>query len=164
TGGDAPLVDLYSVELGVTGFELDLFGRVRNLSQAELQRYFATEEARRSAQLALVAEVATAYFTLAADRDQLQTAQRTLENHGEAFRLTEQRHALGAVSGLDVAQARTAVESARADVAFYRGLVAQDINALGLLAGSALDARLLPDSLEPLAGGVAAVPAGLPSE
>jgi len=164
TGGDAPVTDTYSANLGITEFELDLFGRVRNLSDAALQRYFAQEEARRSAQLTLIAEVASVYLTLAADQGQLQVAQSTLKTREENYALTRKRYEFGAVSALDLSQARTQVEAARADAARYAGLVAQDTNALNLLVGAPVGAELLPAAFDEPVTGIAALPAGLPSE
>jgi multidrug efflux system outer membrane protein len=165
TGGDLVRVtDTYNVGLGITQFELDAFGRVRSLSQAALQRYFAEEEARRSAQLSLVAEVANVYLTLAADKDQLRLAEATLRTREEAHRLTEKRHEFGAVSALDVNQSRTLVEGARADMARFAGQVARDENALTLLVGAQVAPSLLPASLDDQVTGLDALPAGLPSE
>ena len=160
----SPLNGRYSVELGIADFELDLFGRVRSLSNAALQRYFAQAEARRSAQLSLIAEVANVYLTLAADRELLKIAQQTLKAHKESYALTEKRHALGAVSALDLHQARTLIETARADTARFAGLVAQDINALSLLVGAPVEAALLPDGVDAQVTGLGALPADLPSE
>lgn len=165
SGGDnQPVTDAYTAGLGITNFELDLFGRVRSLSQSALQRYFAEEEARRSAQLSLIGEVANAYLTLAADRELLSVSEATLKNQQSAFDLTEKRRELGAVSGLEVSQARTQVEQARADAARYAGQVAQDINALNLLVGEPVDPALLPQRLTDEVSGVGALPSGLPSE
>lgn len=161
---DTPVIEFYSAQLGITDFELDLFGRVRDLSEAELQRYFATEEARRSAQLTLVSEVATAYLTLGADLAQQRIARETLASHEATLELTEQRYALGAASELEVSQSRTAVETARADVSRFAGAVAQDTNALRVLTGAGIDPGLLPTDFEPLGGDVIPVPADLPSE
>ena len=111
SGGDAlRTTEAFSVGLGVTEFELDLFGRVRNLSQSALETYFSQEEAR-SAQLSLIAEVANAYLTLAADREQLRLALATLQTREQSHALTEKRHELGAISALDVSQSRTQVEA-----------------------------------------------------
>lgn len=163
--GDAPqTTPTYSAGLGVAAFELDLFGRVRNLSQAALQQYFSQEEARRSAQLSLVAEIANAYLTLGADQELQRVAQATLANRQQALGLSEQRHKLGAVSALDLSQAQTALETARSDVARYAGQVAQDVNALALLVGAPVEAALLPSGLELQVSGLAALPAGLPAE
>ena len=165
SGGDnLDVSESYSASAGIAGFELDLFGRVHNLSQAALQRYFATDEARRSAQLALIAEVANTWLTLAADRELLSIAQATLASQEASFKLTEQRHDLGAVSGLDVSQARTVVETARSDVARFEGQVAQDRNALVLLVGGPVEPSLLPDAFTPQVSGLTSLPAGLPSE
>ena len=164
-GGDGVRVtDEYTAGIGVTGFELDLFGRVRNLSEAALQRYFAEEEARRSAQLSLIAQVAITYLTLAADHDQMRLAQATLKTREESHALTEKRHELGAVSALDVNQSRTQVEGARADLSRYAGQVAQDFNALNLLVGGPIDASLLPTGFDEQVTGLEALPAELPSE
>jgi outer membrane protein, multidrug efflux system len=153
----------YQVGVGVSSFELDLFGRVRSLTHAALEQYLAQEQARRSAQLSLIAQIADAYLTLASDRELQRLAQDTLKSQEDSFRLTQQRHSIGAVSGLDLAQAQTTVESARADAARYEGNVAQDIDALTLLVGAPVDAELLPQEFEANTLGVNALPAGLPS-
>lgn len=156
--------ETYSASIGVTQYELDLFGRVRNLNDAALQRYFAQDEARRSAQLSLIAEVANVYLTLAADREQLRLARATLETRERSYEITQKRHELGAISGLDLSQARTLVEGARAEAARYAGQVALDENALTLLVGATVAPELLPDSFSDPVSGLAALPAGLPSE
>lgn len=161
--GNAGVRDVYAAGIGAE-FEIDLFGRVRSLSESALRQYFAREESRRAAQLTLIAEVANAYATLAADRESLRVTRATLKSHEAAYRLTERRHEFGAVSGLDLSQARTTVESARANEARFTGQVAQDINALVLLVGAPLEPALLPDELGAPLSGIAAVPAGLPSE
>lgn len=165
-GGPGSLLpDAYTVRVGILDFELDFFGRVRDLSHAALQQYLAQTETRQTAQLILIAEVANAWLQLAGDRALLGVAQETLTNQEDEFRLTEQRHALGAVSGLDLAQARTTVEAARADAARFAGQVASDVNALNLLTAT-------PGAVPPSAAdfdlgsifGVPALPAGMPSE
>lgn len=156
--------NLVTAGASLSAFELDLFGRVRNLSQAALESYFAQEESRRSAQLSLIAEVANAYLTLAADRELLGVAQATLKTQEDSYRLTEKRRELGAVSGLDLSQARTAVETARADAASFAGQVAQDINALNLLVGETVDPALLPQDFASSVSGLSALPPGLPSD
>lgn len=163
-GGDVPVSDTYSAGIGLAAFELGLFGRVRNLSQAALERYFATEEARRSAQLSLIAEVANVYLTLAADQELLRIAQATLQTHEDSYALTRQRHEYGAVSGLELSQTRTQIEAARADTARFAGQVAQDTNALTLLVGAAVEPDLLPTDVDDRVTGLRALPAGLPSD
>jgi len=164
-GGDnRATTEAYSAELGIAQFELDLFGRMRQLSEVALQQYFATEEARRGAQLSLIAEVAHAYLTLVADQELERIAQATVVNYQAVLDLTERRHELGAASVLEVNQARTILFSARADAARFSGRVAQDMNALGLLVGTPIDASILPATFEPGISGIAALPVGLPSD
>jgi multidrug efflux system outer membrane protein len=156
--------DLYSVSLGIAAFELDLFGRVQNLSQAALQQFFAQEQARRSVQLSLIAEVANVYLTLAADMEAQRIAQATLDSQQAAFNLIEKRHELGAVSGLDVSQAQTTVETARADMARFAGQIATDVNALTLLTGAPVEQSMLPVKFDLGVSGLHALPAQLPSQ
>ena len=164
SGGDLLVSESYSAGVGIAEFELDLFGRVRNLSHAALQRYFAQEETRRGAQLSLIAEVANVYLTLAADQEQLRLAQATLKTHEASYALTAKRHEIGAVSALDLSQARTQVEGARAETARFAGQVAQDTNALNLLVGAPVEAGLLPTGIDDQVTGLGALPAELPSE
>lgn len=165
-GADNPLLEQkdFSIGLGVTAFELDLFGRVRNLSQAALQQYLASEESQRSAQLALVAEIAYAWLTLAADREQLRIAQATLGTYEESLELNRARRELGAVSQLVLEQTRTQVASARTEVARLSGQVQRDLNGLNLLAGVTLEPRLLPDGMVDEVTVSGQLPAGLPAE
>ena len=147
--GSTGLVTLqeYGASLGISSWEIDFFGRIRSLSQRALEEYFATEQARRSAQILLVSEVANAYLTLAADRENLKLAQSTLESQQAAFNLIRRRFEVGLAPELDLRQAQTRVDAARVDVARYTELAAQDENALNLLAGSMVPADLLPQVL-----------------
>jgi multidrug efflux system outer membrane protein len=163
-GGDTPQTDTYNVALGIADFELDFFGRVRDLSRAALEQYFALEETRRAAQLSLIAELATVYLTLASDRAAMQLAQATLDVQETSFRLTQRRYELGAVSALDLHQARTTVESARADVARFAGQVARDTNAIALLVGAPVEPALLPSDFGATLTAIAPLPEGMPSE
>ena len=164
SGGDVPVSEQFSANLGVVEFELDLFGRVRNLSQAALQQYFAQAANRRSAQLSLVAEVANAWLTLGADSEQLRIAQDTLASYEDSLRLTEARQQLGGASSLELSQTRTLVETARTDVARFAGQVAQDRNALVLLAGGPIDAALLPQAEVTEVAALRPLPAGVPGD
>jgi multidrug efflux system outer membrane protein len=163
-GQDLFLTESYSAEFVVPGFELDLFGRVRNLSEAALRDYLAQEEARRAAQLSLIAEVANAYLTLVADRELQRVSEAALKNRQEELSLTERRFELGAASSLEVNQAQIEVETARSDVWQFAGQVAQDINALTLLTGTSLDPALLSAEVDLQASGLEPLPAGLPSD
>ena len=164
TGGDAPTTDSFTASAGLASFELDLFGRVRNLSEAALQQYFAQEENRRAAQISLISTVANAWMALAADQSLLAIAEDTLRAQEASLRLTERRHELGAVSGLVLAQAQTQVETARADQARYRGQVEQDRHALDLLAGSPVPAGDLPQGFDDGLVAMTALPGGVPSD
>ena len=136
---------LYSAELGFSAFELDFFGRVRNLREEALETLLGTEESWRAGRISLVGSVASAYLTLAADRQRLRLAEETLKSQLESFALTRRTFELGAASALDVAQAQTSVDSARADIATYRTQVSQDLNALSLLIGARFDPALVAD-------------------
>src|SRR5262249_28730651 len=164
TGFGIPLNEsYYSANLGVSAFQLDLFGRVRSLTHSALEQYFAQDETRRSAQLTLIAEIANAYLTLASDRELQRLAQQTLASQQQSFDLTRRRYDTGAASGLDLAQAETTVESARADVEHYGGVVQTQIDALTLLVGSPIASELLPGDFAGQVVGLAALPAGVPS-
>jgi multidrug efflux system outer membrane protein len=156
--------NIYQVGVGISNYEVDLFGRVRSLSHAALEQYLAQEEARRSAQLILIAEVANAYLTLASDKDLQHLAQQTLESQEHSYELSKKSHDAGTTSGLDLAQAQTTVEQARADAARYEGNVAQDIDALQLLVGAPLDPSWLPEAFDAKTMGLDALPARLPSD
>lgn len=164
SGNSAVFEKLYEAGVGVTNYEIDFFGRVRSLNHASLQQYLAQEQARRSAQLSLIAQVANAYLTLESDQESERLAVETLKSQQASYDMTSKRHDSGAVSGLDVAQARTTVESARADVARFEGNVALDLNLLTLLVGSAIDESKLPQGLDAGVIGLTPLPAGLPSD
>ncbi|OYD55636.1 multidrug transporter [Thauera propionica] len=154
----------YSANLGFASYELDFFGRVRSLEEQALQTYLGTEEARRSAQISLVAEVANAWLRLAADRERLALARSTFETRQKSFDLTQRSFDAGAVSALDLRQAETLLQTARADAARYAALVAQDENALALVVGAGVSPALLPQGLDAAIASVAELPAGVPSE
>ncbi len=156
-------VEQYSANLGITSWEIDFFGRIRSLERRALEQYFATEQARRSAQILLVSEVAAAYLALAADRENLELARSTLEAQQASYNLIRRRYEVGLVPELDVRQVQTRVDAARVDVARYTELVAQDVNALNLLAGSSVPDDLLPDVLSIVAP-LPDVSPGTPSE
>lgn len=153
----------YTAEAALSSFELDLFGRIKSLSHAALQQYFAQSEARRATQLSLIAQVAQQYLTLQSDRQLLKLAQDTLQSQQASYDITVKEHDRGQVSGLDVAQADTTVESARSDLARYEGNIAQDTDALTLLVGAPVDTAQFPQALNDKTFGIAALPAELPS-
>jgi multidrug efflux system outer membrane protein len=154
----------YSLGLGFSAYELDLFGRVRSLKEQALQQYLATGQARKSLQISLVSQVAGAYLTLAADRERLQLARETLANQQESYQLTRSRFEAGVSSALDLNQARTIVDAARVDIARYTTLAAQDENALQLVVGSPVPAELLPQALTGELTALKDLAPGLPSD
>ncbi len=145
--GKSYAAERYSVNLGIYSWEIDFFGRIRSLEERALEEYLATEEARRSAQILLVSEVASAYLTLAGDREALQLAKSTLETQQAAYDLIRRRYEKGVATALDLRQAQTQVDAARVDIARYTNRAAQDENALNLLVGSAVSSQLLPEAL-----------------
>ena len=136
-----------------------------NLKAQALEAYLSQEAARRSAELSLVSEVASAWLQLAADEALLALARDTLESQTQSFKLTERSYEAGVASALAVAQARTIVESARADVAAFTSQVQQDRNALQLLVGVPIPQTLKPtaDDMAPV-DALAELPAGVSSE
>lgn len=162
-GGQAVTSRTHSVSLGVSGWELDFFGRLQNLRDQALQTYLASEETLRSARISLVAEVAGAYLTLSADEALLALAQDTLASQQSSQNLIRKRVEVGIATELDLRQIETSVETARRDVASYTAQVAADRNALVLLAGGPVpDALLPPAGLDSVAA-LAELPVGLPS-
>ena len=161
--GNPEISRQYSASIGVSAYELDLFGRVRSLGAQALQQFLATEEARRSTHISLVAEVANAYLTLGADQERLALAQSTLTSQSESYRLSQRSFEVGIMSALALRQAQTSVDTARVDVARYTAQVAQDRNALVLLVGSAVPAELLPANLADSLNALPDLPSGLPS-
>jgi len=155
---------IYSVDAGFSAFEIDLFGRVRNLTKAALDQYLATEEGARATRITLVAEIASAYLTMAADQDQLRISQGTLESFRQSLDLTTAQFQHGVISELEVKQAQTNYEQARYDIAALQTQIARDQNALNLLVGTTVSQDLLPTGLTDHAFTLAQLPAGIGSD
>jgi len=147
TTGKSMTVEQYGVNLGIASWEIDFFGRIRSLKDRALQEYLATEQARRSAQILLVSEIARVYLTLAADRENLKLAQSTLETRQAAYALIQRSYEVGLATELDLCRAQTQVDAARGNVARFTQLAAQAQNALNLLTGSPVPEDLLPTDL-----------------
>ena len=107
TTGQAMVSHQYSAGLGFASYELDFFGRIRSLKDQALYQFLSTEEARRSAQISLVAEVASAYLTLLADTERRAIAEETFNSQQTSYEMTKRRYALGSASELDLRQAKT---------------------------------------------------------
>ncbi|ADD67035.1 RND efflux system, outer membrane lipoprotein, NodT family [Denitrovibrio acetiphilus DSM 12809] len=143
--GNSVTSSTFSANLGVTAYELDFFGRVRSLNQKALEAYFATQEAKTSTQIALIAETASAYLEYMADKEMLKLSKKNYDSYKETYELVKRTFELGDATQLEVAQAESAYQSAKSNVAQYTREVAQDINAMNLLAGGNVE-DLLDDS------------------
>jgi multidrug efflux system outer membrane protein len=169
TTGTGPVVSsgqvtrTYDAQIGFSAFEIDLFGRLRSLSHAAQQQYLASEAGVHAARLTLVAEVASAYLTLAADRSLLTVAVQTMASAQKSVDLTRARLTGGIAPRTDLRLAETVLDQARSDVAGLTTAVAQDRNALELLVGAKVADADLPASIESVDGLLAEVPAGLDS-
>ena len=142
----------YDVSVGVTGYELDIFGRVRSLSNAALQTYFASDAARVGVQISLVSEVASVYFNQRAAIEQIELAQSTLKAVDETYGLTQKRFDAGDVSELDLRSVDIQVQTAKAQLAAYKQRLAETQNSLTVLLGTGIpgglpDGRGLEDAL-----------------
>jgi multidrug efflux system outer membrane protein len=160
--GRARTASVYSADLGVTAFEIDLFGRLRSLEEAALQSFLATREAQSGARIALVSAVADAWLAWQVDSRRLHLTEETFATRRQSLDLVEARFRSGIATQLDVAQAKSSLETARVNLSLYARAVAQDRNALELLVGRPLAADELPESG---VGEVVAVPpVGLSSD
>ncbi len=140
--------DQYSINLGIVSWEVDLFGRVRSLKEQALEEYLGSEQARRAAQVAVIGEVARAYYVLAADLENLKLAQATLETQRSVYGVIYQRFDKGLATEPDLRRSQTQVDTAVRDIARYSEFVMQDKNALNLVAGFTVPEDLLPLDLE----------------
>ena len=162
-GTDSDTSGRFSADIGASAFELDLFGRVAALTEAEQQRYFASEAGARAVRIALVGDVAEAWVATAADRSLLALAQDTAANARRAVTLTRARLEGGIAPRTDLRQAEQILATAEADVARLTSAVAQDINALELLTGGPVDPALVPTAIEQAGDSIGLLPAGLDS-
>ena len=156
--------DSWNASIGTTGYEVDLWGRVRSLNREALEKYFATDEARHSAQLSLVAEVATQYFALRQAEEQIALARQTLQAVQESYTLNKALFDAGATSELDLRTAEGQVQTAKINALTYQRQRAEAENALVLLLGQQLPADLPAARLFEGTNLTAEVAPGLPSE
>jgi multidrug efflux system outer membrane protein len=162
-GGPA-ISSQYSLSLGTTSYELDLFGRIRSLKNAALENYFATAEARRSAQIALVAEVANQYLTERELDEQLKMTRQTLAAVQNSYNLIKASYDAGASSELDLRTAEAQVETAKANAASFEQQRDQAQHALVLLVGEPLPADLPKPRALNTEHLLTDLPPGLPSD
>ena len=145
-------------------WEIDFFGRLKSLSDAALQQYFASAYARQAAEILLVSQVADQYLTLLAFDEQLQVTRQTTEIARASYDIVKLQFDTGTGTELALRQAQTVVELAQANYAAQVRGRAQAENALVLLVGQPLPADLPPLARlgdEPI---LADIPEGLPSD
>jgi NodT family efflux transporter outer membrane factor (OMF) lipoprotein len=153
----------YTVALGVTAWEIDLFDRVGSLRGAALARFLGQQETQAAARLLLVADVAEAWLELAAERQRQRLAEALRDSQQRTLALTERQYELGAASGLQRARAQTAFEAARGEAARSAAAAVQARLALELLAGQPLPESLLPPAQGDTATVLPDLPASLPA-
>ncbi|MET4577525.1 efflux transporter outer membrane subunit [Ottowia thiooxydans] len=166
--GRSSVNNQFTAQLGFASYEIDFWGRVRNLNEAALQSFLQSEDNQQNVQIALVADVTNAWLNLAADKARLQLAKVTLEAREKSYELTKKIFDIGSTSGLVLAQNLSTVETARGDVAAFTSQVDRSRNALQLLVGGPVPANLLPAEslMSSSSGGATALlpsPEGLPS-
>ncbi len=155
---------VYAAQAGLATWEIDLFGRLRSLSDAKLHAYFSTVETAKATRISLIGEVASAWVTLGADRSRLAIATETMASSKKTMELTEALVTGGTSNRGDFWQAATVFHQARADVALLTSTIEQDRDALDLLAGSRVADALLPEQLPDRLDWFADVPVGLSSD
>ncbi|ABK50513.1 RND efflux system, outer membrane lipoprotein, NodT family (plasmid) [Shewanella sp. ANA-3] len=133
--GDKPTTQEYDAGLELR-YELDFFGKLKNLSDADRQNYFASEEARRAVHILLVSSVSQSYFSQQLAYEQLRIARETLKNYEQSYAFVEQQLVTGSTNVLALEQARGQIESTRAEIAKREGDLAQANNALQLVLGT----------------------------
>ena len=153
----------YDIGVTLASFELDFFGRVKSLNDAALASYLASEEAQRSAQISLVAEVAKAYLAERAFAEQFDLAQKSYKAREESHKLAKMRFDVGATSALDLAQYESLMQSAKVSMVTLSRQRAQAENALTVLTGKPLG-KLPPAKALSEQGVLTDIPAGLPSD
>ena len=163
-GGTNVISSQYSAGIAMTAFELDLFGRLRNLSEAAFQQYLATAEGARAVQISLVADTAIQYFRLRLAQVLMNLTEQTLDSRQRSYQLVKARFANGVASEMDAVQAKTLVDAAAADLARYTRDEQVARNALSVLIGQPVPQTLPPPPTFGDIKRLANVPAGLPSE
>lgn len=161
--GEASISRRYSATLGFSAFELDLFGRIRSLSDQALETYYSVAEDAKTAQISLIAEVAGVYLQLIADRELLDITKATYKNRKGQYDLVSNKFQSGVASQLEVSQARSIMEEARSNVARYSTSVGQAENYLALLLGTPLPKNMPELRKLSQVQVLADLPAGLPA-
>ena len=163
-GAESSTDTRYSIGVGVTGFELDFWGRVRNLSEAARSQYLATVQAQRAFRLALIRDVASTYFASREAAERAELAEATVRSRQEGLRIARRRLDAGVTSALDFRQAESLLTQAETELAGLRLTRARSDNFLAVLVGGPIPANLpAPLTLAQQRSGTT-IAAGLPSE
>lgn len=162
TGGQK--TEVYNANIGLSSYELDLFGKIRSRNEAALNDYLATEQGQAVVRNTLIAETANAYLQLLADQKLLALTEQTLNAQRQTFDLLTQSMDRGVATSQDVARARTAVGVAEVNQHQYQRFVEQDKNALILLMGVAHDDNIIPKATLDDVNIRSNLAVGLPSE
>jgi len=144
--GSAQVGGSDTLQVGISSWELDLFGRLRSLKDEALETWLASAETQRGVRLSLIGQIADAWLTVGADQQLLTLAQQTLDSQEQTLRRSRDQHANGIGSGLDLAQIESSVDAARVAVARDAAQLAQARDALQLLVGAPVEAALLPSA------------------
>ncbi len=137
---------LYTSNIGLSSYEIDLFGKIRSLNEAALNDYLATAEAKNALKNTLIAETANAYLQLLADRKLLSLTEKTVISRNKTYEILSKSMKSGVANQLDVERASTLIESAKVDREQYKRFVAQDTNALILLMGIKHEKAFMPET------------------
>ncbi|HEX7820154.1 MAG TPA: efflux transporter outer membrane subunit [Sphingobium sp.] len=132
----------YSANVGVSAFELDIWGRVRNLAEAERARYLATEQGARAYRLSLIAQVAATFFDIVSGDERIALAERSLAGRKEGVRIARMRLDAGVTSTVDYDQTVLLQTQTETEIADLHRMVEQNQNLLNVLVGGAV-----PDNL-----------------
>jgi multidrug efflux system outer membrane protein len=154
----------YKATVGLSSYELDFFGKARNLSKVDFESYLSIKEAQRVTKITTIAEVTNAWLTMAADKSLLDFAKETLNSSKKSLDIIQQRVNLGVDSKVTLYNVQTVYYQALSDIEKYKTQVAQDLNALNLLVGQNVKEELLPSSLDENKEYLATIPVGLSSK
>ena len=154
----------YSVQGGISSFELDFFGKYASATESQRNTALSTEAAARTVRLSLIADLAQAWATYGSDRDLMAVAEQTASNAQRSVELTRLRLNGGVAPRTDLRQAEQILETARGDVARQQTALAQDANVTRLLVGAEFDEALLPANIGEVVNSLATLPAGTSSQ
>jgi multidrug efflux system outer membrane protein len=148
SSGGTPATTIATADLSITNYEIDIFGRIRSLTDAARNSYRASEADAQAIRLALVGDIVEAWLTHAADKSLLDLAAATATTAQKTVDLTQARLSGGIAPRTDLRQAQTILATAQSDVARYTTAIAQDRNLIEFLVGVPIDPTLLPAAIE----------------